>query len=309
MAFPTETVYGLGGNASHAGAVRKIFDVKERPYDHPLIVHIASMTQLSDWAREVSPLALQLATAFWPGPLTLVLKKQPHVLDEVTGTQDTVGLRIPRHPLAQALLTAFGGGIAAPSANKFTRISPTTAAAVQDELGSAVDLILDGGACSVGLESTIIDMSQTTPVILRPGMVTTQQIVTVIGMEVATWHQEIATLRAPGMHQVHYAPTTKTKRIETQDMLHVAQTLAAEEGPLVCLVYSDMAMQATDKIGWIKMPSNATQYAHDLYHTLRLLDHQHWQWILIEAVPERSEWDAIHDRIFKATAGRRKDLT
>lgn len=180
VAIPTETVYGLGADARNPEALRKIFTTKQRPIDHPLIVHIADMTQLSDWAVAISDSALLLAKAFWPGPLTLILKKAPGVLDLVTGNQETIGIRIPNHPVAIALLKTFGRGVAAPSANRFGRISPTTADAVREELGNAVDLILDGGPCAVGVESTIVDVTGEAPVVLRPGMITQQQIAAVL---------------------------------------------------------------------------------------------------------------------------------
>lgn len=239
VAIPTETVYGLGADATNEAAVRKIFQVKERPYDHPLIVHLAHIEQLKDWALDISPAAMKLAQAFWPGPLTIIFKKQPHVLNVVTGNQDTVALRIPRHPIAQAVLHAFGGGIAAPSANKFTHISPTTASAVQEELGGEVELILDGGACEVGLESTIIDMSGVKPNILRPGMISAEAIFEIINKPINISQQQ-TTLRAPGMHHLHYAPRTKTELISTKKISLLLPTLKSEDLPIVFLVYSDL---------------------------------------------------------------------
>ena len=176
VAFPTETVYGLGADAGNPEALAKIFAAKGRPADHPLIVHVPDVAHLDQWAREIPDAAHLLAQAFWPGPLTLILKRQPTVPDLVTGGQDTVGLRIPHHPLALQLLKAFDGGIAAPSANRFGHISPTTAQHVREELGAAVALVLDGGPCSVGIESTIVDLSRGDPVILRPGMISAAQI-------------------------------------------------------------------------------------------------------------------------------------
>jgi len=300
VAFPTETVYGLGADASNAAAIRKVFQAKERPYDHPLIVHVATVTQLGDWAREVSPQVLQLARAFWPGPLTMILKKQPHVLDIVTGGQDTIGLRIPRHPIAQGLLEAFRGGVAAPSANRFTHISPTTAAAVREELGSRVDLILDGGDCEVGLESTIIDMSGEQPVILRPGMITRAEIEAVLGVPVSSLRMDTPVPRAPGMHHLHYAPTTKTMLIETGHLPGFLQTLQPQDLP-IAIVALDESLSAADNIHIEKMPLDATTYAHNLYHILRTLDHQEFKRIVIEAVPETPEWEAIRDRLMKAS--------
>lgn len=314
VAFPTETVYGLGADAANEAAVRKIFHAKERPYDHPLIVHVAALDQLKDWARDISPAALKLARAFWPGSLTLVLKKQSHVLNIITGGQDTIGLRVPRHPMAQTLLQAFRGGIAAPSANKFTHISPTHAAAVREELGSSVDFILDGGACEVGLESTIIDMSGHQPVILRPGMITAQAIASVLGSPVSSSRQDTPhdspSPRTPGMHHLHYAPTTKTILIEAAKIPGFLQTLKPSALPIAFVIRTEISLPRIDKLHWDKihcvlMPRDAASYAHDLYHMLRLLDHQHFKGIVIETPPEGADWEAIRDRLFKASSVRK----
>jgi L-threonylcarbamoyladenylate synthase len=369
VAIPTETVYGLGADAGNEGAIRKIFAAKERPYDHPLIVHLADIEQLSAWARDIPPLARRAAQAFWPGPLTLILKKQPQVLDIVTGGQDTVGLRIPRHPIAQALLQAFGAGIAAPSANKFTHISPTRAEAVREELGDRVDIILDGGDCEVGLESTIVDFTGDVPVILRPGMITAQALSQVLGLPVLSAQQEeisqsitsrqdgslqddksdiaksklppkesvlpvslalqnnsliqenVVTqenlvTRAPGMHHLHYAPTTKTVLIESKNILGYVKTLQASDLPIAVMTCvtacsefqkiiqkNESSSHPIKMIHHLPMPQNARAYAHDLYRILRDLDHQAFKCILIEMVPADSEWDAIRDRLNKASGG------
>jgi L-threonylcarbamoyladenylate synthase len=301
VAFPTETVYGLGADATNPAAIRQIFAVKERPYDHPLIVHLANHDQLSDWALEISPAALLLAKAFWPGPLTLVLKKQPYVLDMVTGQQETVGVRVPSHPIALALLNLFNGGIVAPSANKFTHISPTTAQAVREELGESVDLILDGGACLVGLESTIIDMTQPNPRILRPGMITAEMITAVLGQPILNGLQDLAGIRTPGMHHLHYAPATKTKLIASTDLINYLKTQSLEDLPAVIMLHSSITLPEIKQIHLMKMPSNPSAYAHDLYHTLRLLDNQHFKQIVVECVPQNPEWDAIRDRLIRAS--------
>ncbi|MEO8003262.1 MAG: L-threonylcarbamoyladenylate synthase, partial [Betaproteobacteria bacterium] len=204
VAFPTETVYGLGADASNPAAVRKIFAAKGRPADHPVIVHIADTSELKHWALEVPRSAWVLAEKFWPGPLTMVFKRASHVSDLVTGGQDTVGVRVPSHPVAQQLLRAFNGGIAGPSANRFGRLSPTTAAHVREELGAAVDLVLDGGPCEVGIESTIVDVTRATPAVLRPGRITALQIEEALATAVGD--------TAPGRPRVsgsldsHYAP-------------------------------------------------------------------------------------------------------
>lgn len=301
VAMPTETVYGLGADATNPEAVAKIFAAKERPADHPLIVHLADISQLSDWACDVSPDAKKLAEAFWPGPLTMIFKKQPNVLDAVTGGQSTVGVRVPNHPVAQALLREFDGGIAAPSANKFTHISPTTAAAVQEELGDQVDLILDGGDCEVGLESTIIDMSGRQPVILRPGMITLEEISQVLSVPVTMRRQDTPTdVRTPGMHHLHYAPTTPVRVVSTQELL---ACLVMQEQPVAVMAYSEVAITKAE-IKHVVMPVDARQYAHDLYHVLRELDHLQLHGIMIEAVPDAPEWEAIRDRLQRAAGSR-----
>lgn len=303
VAFPTETVYGLGADATNAEAVRKVFTAKNRPYDHPLIVHLARLEQLTEWAREVPPIALQLAAAFWPGPLTMVFKKQSTVLDIVTGGQDTVGIRIPSHPLALALLEAFGGGVVAPSANQFTHVSPTEVLAVQEELGERVQLILDGGACAVGLESTIVDVSSEIPTILRPGMITLEMIAKVTGGVVKVASREESTVRAPGSHHLHYAPNTKTLLLSADEILSWLSVLANNERVTI-MVHSDLEVPMHDRIHLVKMPAQADAYAQTLYHTLRCLDREHLAAIAIEAVPAGAAWEAIRDRLNKATANR-----
>jgi L-threonylcarbamoyladenylate synthase len=305
VAFPTETVYGLGADASNETAIRKIFRAKERPYDHPLIVHVANITQLADWARDISPATQKLAEAFWPGPLTIILKKHPRVLDIITGGQETIGLRIPRHPLAQTLLSTFGGGLAAPSANKFTHLSPTTAEAVQEELGDKVDLVLDGGACAVGLESTILDMSGLQPIILRPGMITTAQLAAILKCKIA-FRQSASVIRAPGMHTLHYAPMTKTVVLAMEQIPIFLQSLNKPDLPVALVTYSSYfpLSQITSKCYHVKLAARADIYAHDLYQTLRALDRQQFKCIIIEAVPEGPAWEAIRDRLKKASGKR-----
>ena len=204
VAIPTETVYGLGADAKNPEAVKHIFAAKARPADHPLIVHIPDKAVLTDWAVEIPETAYKLAERFWPGPLTLVLKKHPDVPMEVTGGQNTIALRVPNHPVALALLKAFGGGIAAPSANRFCRISPTQASHVEEELGDKVDLILDGGACQVGLESTIVDLSGGQPRLLRPGQISKSEIEEFMQEELEL--PKHSHVRAPGMMETHYSP-------------------------------------------------------------------------------------------------------
>ena len=275
MGFPTETVYGLGADASNPDAVAKIFAAKGRPQDHPLIVHLADVAQLPLWAAQIPPAAQRLAAAFWPGPLTLVLKRAAGVADCVTGGQDTVGLRIPGHPVALALLRAFAGaaggrrysGVAAPSANKFGRISPTTAEHVRSELGAAVDSVLDGGECEVGIESTIIDLSRGQPVLLRPGQITPAQIAAVLGAEVGA--PDAAAPRAPGALDSHYAPRTPLLLIAAAEL---PARLAALRGKKLAVLARAEAPPGLGDVQWQTAPRAAAGYAHELYASLRRLD-------------------------------------
>lgn len=216
VAFPTETVYGLGADASNAAAVDRVFRVKGRPTNHPLIVHLADAADMSLWARDVPQLARDLAVAFWPGPLTLILKRSARVPDAVTGGADTVGLRVPSHPVAQALLRAFSGAIAAPSANRFGAVSPTRAEHVCADLGDDVDIILDGGECDVGVESTIVNLTGDTPTILRPGGVTAEQLSAVLKCSVQfLGASEIA---VPGQLPSHYAPRARVEIVARSEV-------------------------------------------------------------------------------------------
>ncbi|MEN3112875.1 L-threonylcarbamoyladenylate synthase [Uliginosibacterium paludis] len=295
VALPTETVYGLGADAANPDAVRQIYAAKGRPADHPLIVHLADAEQLVEWTREIPREAIALARAFWPGPLTMILKKDPEVNDLVSGGQDTLGLRVPDHPVALALLRAFGGGIAAPSANRFGRISPTTAAHVDEELGDAVAMILDGGACDVGIESTILDLSRNEPVILRPGMIGRDAIAAVIGRPVRLKDETGAAPRVSGSLAAHYAPRTAMRmaseaEIGTAGRDCAVLTRAGESSP------GQYAMA-------IDAPFDAAGYAHELYANLRALDASGASLILVEELPHTAEWDAVHDRLGRAVTG------
>ena len=235
VAFPTETVYGLGADASNSNAVKQIFAAKGRPENHPLIVHIGSIEQLNDWALSIPSAALRLAKRFWPGPLTIILKKRPEVPLAVTGGQDTVALRIPNNPVALSLLKSFGGGIAAPSANRFKHISPTSARHVLEELGSEVDLILDGGSCSVGVESTIIDLSGSQPRLLRPGHITITELEAVLQTEVG--RISTSEIRSPGMMEVHYAPVTPAWLCTMQQLPAMLEKLSKKNKTVGILSY------------------------------------------------------------------------
>ncbi len=299
VAFPTETVYGLGADAANPAAVAKIFALKGRPADHPLIVHVAGPEALAVWAREVPPAALALARTFWPGPLTLIVKRAAHVPDAVTGSQDTVGLRCPSHPMAQELLREFAkigsGAIAAPSANRFGHVSPTTADHVLDEFGARL-FILDGGACEIGLESTIVDLSRGLPVLLRPGAVTRAAIARVAGMELARRDAEAP--RASGTLAAHYAPRTAMALLGPQALELEVRALAKA----AVLAMRD-APHSARVLTWIDAGSDPVRYAHDLYANLRKLDASGAKRILVEMPPDTVPWEAVNDRLERAAAG------
>jgi L-threonylcarbamoyladenylate synthase len=297
VAFPTETVYGLGADASNPAAVARIYAVKGRPASHPLIVHIGDIGQLGRWAREVPEQALKLAARFWPGPLTLVLRRAAGIGDEIAGGEDTVGLRIPGHPVALALLREFGGGIAAPSANRFGRISPTTAQHVRSDLGSDVDLILDGGACEIGIESTIVDLSRGRPVLLRPGRIVAKDIADALG--VAPEPRDPGAPRVSGTLQSHYAPRQPLRLVPPQEWALMVRSGSRQFG-----VMSFSARPAGDaSTVWIEAPTDPQRYGHDLYANLRTLDSSGCDQILVEEPPATAEWTAILDRLSRARSG------
>ena len=309
VALPTETVYGLGADALNPDAVAKIFAAKGRPSDHPLIVHLADASQIMTWAREVPKDAIALARAFWPGPLTLILKRDESVPDLVTGGQDTVGLRVPNHPVALELLRAFGSGVAAPSANRFGRISPTTAAHVRQELGERVALILDGGACAVGLESTIVDLSRGVPVILRPGAIGADDIARVLGrrprlrgeVEAGNAAEEGATPRVSGALAAHYAPRTPLELVATDAL--AAQARPGDAVLARCAAPASLA----EGVAWAQAPADPAGYGHDLYARLRSLDESGATRILVEAPPASPDWAAVADRLGRAAVGSGED--
>ncbi len=296
LAFPTETVYGLGADAMNPAAVRRIFALKGRPADHPLIVHFADPLALADWGVFIPSAARDLAKRFWPGPLTLIVRKAPRVPHEVTGGQDTVGLRCPSHPVARALLEAFArvgsGGLAAPSANRFGHVSPTTAAHVHAEFGDAVP-VLDGGACEVGLESTIVDLSRDRPVLLRPGAVSREDIAAVLG--IAPEDRDAAAPRASGTLAAHYAPRTPLELVGRE-------ALAAAQPEDAVLAFHGKP-SGVGAVSWIEAAAEAGAYGHDLYANLRALDASGARRILVESPPATGAWEAVNDRLSRAAAG------
>ena len=310
VGLPTETVYGLAANATDDAAVAKIFVAKGRPSDHPLIVHVASQDQVPLFAAQVPDFAQKLLQTFWPGPLTLILPRQSGVATASAGGQDSIGLRCPSHPVAQALLQAglpLGVlGVSAPSANRFGRVSPTTAAHVQSELGSDL-LILDGGDCEVGIESTIIDCTRGEPVLLRPGHITRAQIESACGRAVRGKDapQEIsgqAAPRASGTLESHYAPRAKVRLMSAQDITAKLQALGPHANNLG--LWSNERPSGSDGAGvvWRAQPQSAEQAAHDLFGVLRDLDARGVTQIWVQLPPDTPEWEGVRDRLQRAAA-------
>jgi L-threonylcarbamoyladenylate synthase len=300
VAFPTETVYGLGADASNPEAVKKIYAAKGRPRNHPLIVHVARVEQVADWAEPMSAAARRLAERYWPGPLTLIMKRVAHVNDLVTGGQDTIALRVPSHGIAHALLTAFGGGIAAPSANRYGRVSATTAEHVRIEFGDAVRCVLDGGPSDVGIESTIVDVSGDAPALLRPGHITAREIEAALGAPLAA--PGSGSPRAPGTLAKHYAPQTPLMVIEADLVLELAGSMT-RQGHTVAVLARSSLQPLMNGVTWVAAPSDAAAYAHDLYANLRALDAAGCNAILVEQPPLEAAWAAVADRLMRAAAG------
>ncbi len=300
VAFPTETVYGLGADAGNPAAVAKIFAVKGRPSGHPVIVHLADAVQLANWALEVPDAAHALARRFWPGPLTLILRRARRVSDAVTGGQDTVALRVPAHPVAQQLLARFGGGIAAPSANRHGRVSATTAEHVRREFGPEVECVLDGGETKIGIESTIIDLSGGRGALLRPGWITAGEIERALGTPLAATPANAP--RAPGTLAAHYAPQTPLMLMKGDLALELAGSLT-RQGKRIAVLALTARQPLLQGLTWIAAPADAAGYAHALYANLRRLDEAGCDTLIVEEPPRAPEWSAINDRLARAAAG------
>ena len=316
VAFPTETVYGLGADAENPDAVRAIFAAKGRPADHPLIVHVGRNADLQRWAREVPLQAQQLIAAFWPGPLTLILPRAESVPAVVAGGQDSIGVRCPSHPVAQALLAVFKngqGGIAGPSANRFGHVSPTTAQHVIDEFGepaasaasdapgkSPLACVLDGGQSEVGIESTIIDLTRLEthgPVLLRPGRISAAQIAEVLGQAPSLPDQTAP--RVSGSLDAHYAPRTPLALVDTDQLPELMQHLTAQGRRFALMHYSDIAVQSGAAVR-LPLSADPQAYAHALYATLRTLDEKSCELILVEQPPQDERWQGVNDRLHRA---------
>ena len=306
VGLPTETVYGLGADAGSDAAVAKIFAAKGRPADHPLIVHVADVADAEHFAREVPDFARKLMQTFWPGPLTLILPRRPEVGASAAGGQDSIGLRCPSHPVAQALLRAARGlgvhGVAAPSANKFGRVSPTTAQHVREEFGDGL-LILDGGACEVGIESTIIDCTRGAPVLLRPGRITRDEVQSVCGMPLRDKDDLAAPApRASGTLESHYAPHAKVRLMDAAQLQAALDVLGGDAAALGLAVYARALLSVPAGVRLQRMPDDAAAAAHELFAALRAFDAQGAKLIWIEAPPASPEWEGVRDRLTRAAA-------
>lgn len=317
IGLPTETVYGLAADASSAEAVNKIFSAKDRPNDHPLIVHVRKALEtsssaegwidvLAPWAREIPPPAIALAMNAWPGPLTMILPKARTVITEVTGGQDTVGIRCPNHPVAQAVLEKFKGGLAAPSANRFGRISPTSAQHVKEEFTSYLDdlLILDGGSSDVGIESTIVDLCHWDtlgPIILRPGVITPAQIEQWTGLKVG--EKPKLTTRHSGGMAAHYAP--RTKLILSNEFVDIQDLAGQDHSKKIAWVgfSKPPLVESQTNIEFIKFPEDSKQAAKSLYELLRQLDKEDYQLLVFPVLPDDDIWAGIKDRLNRAAVG------
>ena len=314
LGLPTETVYGLAADASSDAAVAQIFAAKGRPSDHPLIVHVADAAGIAHFASDVPAFAQKLVDAFWPGPLTLILPRLSGVATAATGGQDSVGLRCPAHPVAHALLVACAApadaavpgdapvwGVAAPSANRFGRVSPTTAQHVQDELGEAL-LVLDGGPCQVGIESTIVDCTRGVPVLLRPGAITREQIQQACGMAPLS-KEDLPrhTPRASGTLEAHYAPAAKVRLMDAKALQTGLDLLGADAAHIA--VYARAALRTqSSKLVMRRMPDDASAAAQQLFAALRAFDDQGVKLIWIETPPATPEWEGVRDRLQRAAA-------
>jgi L-threonylcarbamoyladenylate synthase len=305
VAFPTETVYGLGADAQNAAACAKVFAIKGRPADHPLIVHIASGAELSRWAAHVPALAHELARAFWPGPLTLVLPRGPHISLAATGGLETVGLRVPSHPVALALLRAFDGPLAAPSANRFGAVSPTTAEHVRQDLGASLDFVLDGGASEVGVESTIVDLSSAAPAILRPGGVPPEAIEAIVGEKLPVLAK--SSVRTPGQLPSHYAPGAAIRLASAREL---AAVVASEQaaGQRVGVLRGDATAgwSAPGGVEDVYLQGGDAALARGLYAAMRTLDQRGCD-VIVAVLPRELEQGlglAVTDRLRRAAAPR-----
>lgn len=309
VVFPTETVYGLGADALNADAVRQIYVAKGRPAWNPVISHVADTNAAKALTRAWSEHAQLLADAFWPGPLTMVLPRAAHVPEISTAGLDAIAVRVPRHPVALALLRAFGGPVAAPSANRFTQLSPTTAAHVVAALGNRVACILDGGDCDVGIESTVVDLTGRIPAILRPGMISAAQLTAVLGqtVEIGRAVNETEKPRSPGTASRHYAPKSDVWLLDSQNTLEVVAAIQSRSemtpraGTVTAMLLPTTVVSEHGIDTIIRMPDSADLYARALYRELHTADASGASLVVIEVPPDTGEWQAVRDRLFRAS--------
>ena len=306
VGFPTETVYGLGADASNEAAVKGIFDAKGRPADHPLIVHVASADQVAHYARDVPTFAQRLMAAFWPGPLTVILPRKEGVALAAAGGQNSIGLRCPAHPVALAFLKACQTGVAGPSANRFGRVSPTTARHVNEEFGDDL-LVLDGGACDVGIESCIVDCTRGRPVLLRPGVLTRVQLEAACGeavMDKDAWQVSDAGEAAPrasGTLTAHYAPNAKVRLMDAK-AIQTALDLLGPEAAHIAIYARDVLRIPSTQVLYRRMPDDALATAQQLFAVLREFDAKGIKLIWIQLLPDAPGWDGVRDRLERAAA-------
>jgi L-threonylcarbamoyladenylate synthase len=305
VAFPTETVYGLGADASSDAAVTKIFEAKGRPADHPLIVHVLDAAQVANYASTVPPFAARLIQAFWPGPLTVILPRKEGVATAAAGGQNSIGLRCPAHPVALAFLKACHelgvGGVAGPSANRFGRVSPTTAAHVREEFAGDL-LILDGGPCEVGIESSIVDCTRGRPVLLRPGVLTRAQLEAACGEPVLPQDElEELAPRASGTLESHYAPNAKVRLMDAK-AIQTALDLLGTDAANIAIYARSIVRIKSEKVIYRRMPDDALATAQQLFAVLRDFDAKGVKLIWVEDLPDAAEWDGVRDRLYRAAS-------
>ncbi len=300
VALPTETVYGLAADAASETAVAGIFASKGRPSDHPLIVHISGFDQLESWATNIPTSAKLLAEAFWPGPLTLLLEKASHVSKVVTGGHETIAMRAPGHPLFHQVLKVSGLGLAAPSANRYKKLSPTSAAQVISGMAGRIPAVLDGGPCEFGLESTIIDLTSDQPTIVRSGPIAREALEAVLGCDVLLPKQH--NVAVPGNVEAHYQPNARLKKLDVDGLVTYAKNSSS-----ACMVFSNAAKEALQGLGIDasrvrKLSAEPGPYGHDLYRTLFELDQAGFEEILVEQTPDSEAWAAVNDRLNRASS-------
>lgn len=302
VAFPTETVYGLGADAKNPTAIAKVFAAKGRPTNHPLIVHLADAAELNYWAQDIPSDAVRLANAFWPGPLTMILNKQPYVSSVITGGQDTIALRVPNHPLTLDLLKTFGSGLVGPSANVYGHVSPTTAEHVIHDLENKIAAVLDGGPCKIGIESTIVYLTANSTTIMRHGIISMEEIARVVHHPVAANANQQSKIRVSGSHAAHYAPTTPLYVDNLPNILKATQSYRLQQENIHVISFTPKPLNLAPEIAWHQVELDPHAFGRNFYAVLRKLDRLNFAAIFIEQPPQTAPWAAINDRLTRASA-------